>query len=150
MSKKVRVSNYNTFKVGLNYMDGIKSVWVPAGGYLNVPEEEVDYINSTSSLFKRKILVIEDEDKNEDLGYDSNGVANYTNEEIKELLKGHLNKIKSVLADESEKHVIDRVIAVAREDDSLNVNKVKFLEEWSGYEFRLLDKAEEIDKKDGS
>lgn len=123
-------------------MDGIKSVVIPPKGYLSIPEEEIDYINSTSSVFKRKILIIENEEKNEDLGYDTNTVANFSDDEIRELIKGHLNKIKSVLANEKEKHVIDRVIAIAREFEDLSLNKVRFLEEWSGYQFKLMDEGE--------
>lgn len=142
MSKKIIVRNPNLFKVGLNFMDGIKSVVIPPKGYLSIPEEEIDYINSTSSVFKRKILIIENEEKNEDLGYDTNTVANFSDDEIRELIKGHLNKIKSVLANEKEKHVIDRVIAIAREFEDLSLNKVRFLEEWSGYQFKLMDEGE--------
>lgn len=142
MSKKMIVRNPNLFKVGLNFMDGIKSVVIPPKGYLSIPEEEIDYINSTSSVFKRKILIIENEEKNEDLGYDTNTVANFSDDEIRELIKGHLNKIKSVLANEKEKHVIDRVITIAREFEDLSLNKVKFLEEWSGYQFKLMDEGE--------
>lgn len=146
MSKKLKVKNPNVFKVGLNFMDGIRSVVVPPKGYLPIPEEEIDYINSTSSIFKRKMLIIENEEKNEDLGYDTDSVANYSDNEIRELIKGHLNKIKSVLTDEKEKHVVDRVVTIAREFDDLSLNKIKFFEEWSGYQFRLIDEAE-TDKK---
>lgn len=144
MSKKIKVINPNVFKVGLNFMDNIRSAVVPPKGYLMVPEDEVDYINSTSSLFRRKILIIESEEKNEDLGYNKNSVANYTDDEIRELVKGHLNKIKSVLVNEKEKHVIDRVISIARENDELAMSKVKYFEEWSGYQFRLPDDVEDI------
>lgn len=144
MSNKIKVLNPNSFKVGLNFMDGVKAIAVPPKGYIPIPEDEVDYINSTSSIFKRKMLVIESSEKNEDLGYSTDTVANFTDSEIEELVKGHLNKIKSVLANEKEKHVIDRVINIARNVEDLSLNKVKYFEDWSGYQFRLIDEAEQV------
>lgn len=135
--KKVKVMNPNSFKVGLNFMDGIKSTIVPPKGYVSIPEEEVDYINSTSSIFRRKILIIDEPEKNQDLGYAEKTLANYTDEEIVELIKGHLNKTKAVLEKEKERHVIDRVISLARSIDELSINKIEYLEKWSGYQFRL-------------
>lgn len=139
MSKKIKVINPNVFDIGIKFMDGIKSTVIAPNGYRLIPEEEIDYINSTSNMFRRKILLIDDNEKNEEFGYETRTVANYTNEEIKELIKGHLNKMKSVLAQEREKHVIDRVIAIAKEDKDLSVSKMRYLEEWSGYQFVMIE-----------
>lgn len=144
MAKKIKIINPNAFEVGINFMDGVKSTIIPSKGYRLIDEEEVDYINSTSNMFRRKMLIIDDIEKNIEFGYDVRTIANYTDDEIRELIKGNINKMKSVLSNEKEKHVIDRVIAIAKEFDDLNLNKVKFLEEWSGYDFKSL---EEGDKK---
>jgi hypothetical protein len=139
MSKKIKVVNPNVFDIGIRFMDGIKSTVITPNGYRLLPEEEVDYINSTSNMFRRKMLLIDDNEKNTEYGYENRTVANYSNDEIRDLIKGHLNKIKAVLADEREKHVIDRVIAVAKEDKDLSVNKMRYLEEWSGYKFEMIE-----------
>jgi hypothetical protein len=144
VAKKIKIINPNAFEVGINFMDGVKSTIIPSKGYRLIDEEEVDYINSTSNMFRRKMLIIDDIEKNIEFGYDVRTIANYTDDEIRELIKGNINKMKSVLSNEKEKHVIDRVIAIAKEFDDLNLNKVKFLEEWSGYDFKSL---EEGDKK---
>ncbi|MCI1763642.1 hypothetical protein [Heyndrickxia oleronia] len=139
MSKKIKVINPNVFDIGINFMDGIKSTVIPPKGYRSIPEEEIDFINSTSNMFRRKMLIIDDVEKNKEFGFEVRTVANYSDDEIRDLIKGHLNKIKSTLVDEKEKHVVDRVIGLAREFEDLNLNKVKYLEEWSGYQFRLLE-----------
>ncbi|MFL1672457.1 hypothetical protein [Paenibacillus dendritiformis] len=139
MSKKIKVINPNVFDIGIKFMDGIKSTVIAPNGYRLILEEEIDYINSTSNMFRRKMLLIDDNEKNKEFGYETRTVANYTNEEIKGLIKGHLNKMKSILAGEKEKHVIDRVITIAKEDKDLSVSKMRYLEEWSGYQFGMIE-----------
>lgn len=148
MANKVKVLNFNPFKVGINFSDGVKSVTIPPyrngrPGSLSVDVEEIYYVHSTSSTFSRKFLIIDDPEINKELGLEGRTVANYTEDEIRDLIKGNINKMKSVLENEKEKHVIDRVINIAKDIDDLHLNKVKFLEEWSGIKFEHLQPKED-------
>jgi hypothetical protein len=143
MAKKVKVTNPNQFAVGLRLMDGLKEIPVFAKSFTMLPEDEIYFINNMCTLFKKKFLLIEDDEINEILGFKEKTVVNLSDEEIADLLKGNLPKMKKELEQIKEKHIIDRVVKVVKTIEDLHVNKIKFLEEWSGYDFNTLTSKEE-------
>jgi hypothetical protein len=145
-NKKVKLVNPNAFMVGLKLMDGIREVIVHPKSFVLLDEDEVYYINNMSRIFSHKHLLIDDVEINQNLGYAEKPVIGLSDEEIKTLLRGTINKIKDALANVTEKHEIDRVISVAKGMDDLQKNKLTYLQEWSGYDFDQLATTDE-DKK---
>jgi hypothetical protein len=135
--KKVKVTNPNAFRVGLKLMDGIREIVVHPNSFVLLDPNEIYYINNMSRTFSKKHLIIDDEEINRDLGYEKS-VMNLTNQEIETLLKGNIAKLKKDLGDITEKHIIDKVISIAKGMDDLNKGKLSFLKEWSGYDFDQL------------
>jgi hypothetical protein len=135
--KKVKVTNPNAFRVGLKLMDGIREIVVHPNSFVLLDPNEIYYINNMSRTFSKKHLIIDDEGINRDLGYEKS-VMNLSNQEIETLLKGNIAKLKKDLGDITEKHIIDKVISIAKGMDDLNKGKLSFLKEWSGYDFDQL------------
>lgn len=148
--KKVKLSNPNAHRVGLKLMDGIREMVVHPKSFVVVDEMEVYFINSMSRIFSSKHLIIEDETIASDLGYNTNSVGTLSDASISEILKGNILKMKKELEDITEKHIIDKIINVAKGIEDLAKNKITFLQEWSGYDFDQLveEVTEEVIKKD--
>ncbi|TVY09965.1 hypothetical protein [Paenibacillus cremeus] len=143
-NKKVKLVNPNPFAHGLKLMDGIREINIAGGSFTLLDEDEVYFINSVSRTFSHKHLLIADPEINQALGYAEKPVIGLSDEEIKTLLRGTINKIKDTLVNVTEKHEIDRVIDVAKGMEDLQRNKITYLQEWSGYDFdQLVDTGKE-------
>lgn len=142
LDKKVKITNPNNFMIGLKLMDGIREIPVYPNSFVILDSNEVFYINNMCTLFKRGMLIIEDDEINEMLGFTKNKVYNLTSEEIEKTLKGSVKKIKEELSDIKEKHIKDRIVKVAKEMD-LPASKIKVVEEITGYNFEQLIENEE-------
>jgi hypothetical protein len=136
--KKVKVINPNNFMVGLKLMDGVREVVVHPNSFIMLDANEIYYINNMCRIFSKKHLLIDDEQINQDLGYAEKTVINLSNEEIVKMLKGSFPQLKKELENITEKHIIDKVISIAKTIDDLPKNKIAFLQEWSGYDFEQL------------
>lgn len=133
MAKKVKVFNRNKFNVGIILMDGIRQMNINPNSFVIIDEDEVYYINSISSLFRKSILTVEDEEVNLNLGFVEKNPNVITEQEIEELLKGNHLKMKKNLGMLTEKHVKDRVYEVAKKiAKDLTGAKLKFIEEFTG------------------
>lgn len=142
-NNKVKLVNPNSHMVGLKLMDGVREVVVNPKSFNFVDRDEVLVINSTSRIFSAKHLIIDDEELAAELGYVEKGIESLTDKEITEILKGNHLKIKKTLDGITEKHLIDRVITIAKGISDLATNKVKILSEWSGYDVNQLVSDEE-------
>jgi hypothetical protein len=142
MSNKVKISNPNKFRVGLKLMDGVKEVVVHPkkkgtkdDPFIMLDSDEVYFINNMSSIFQRKMLIVHDDEVNQNLGLDTkDDVAFLSNDEIEEILKGNFLAMKKKFTDVKDRHLINRIIDVAKGIDDLAQGKIKFLAEISGYE----------------
>jgi hypothetical protein len=141
--RKVKVINPNNYKVGLKSMDGIREYVVHENNFILLDENEIYYTNNMSRIFSHKHLIIDDEQINQDLGYAEKTVANLDNDEIVKILKGTITNIKKELEGITEKHVIDKVIRVAKTIEDLPKNKITYLQEWSGYDFDQIVDTED-------
>jgi hypothetical protein len=146
---KVKIINKNGHRVGLRLMDGIREVTVQANSFTLLDENEIYFINSTSKTFSGKHLKIENDEINTNLGYEIDSVDTLSDDEIVDLLKGSLAKIKKEFETISEKHIIDKVINVAKTVDDLAKNKITYLQEWSGYDFdQLVEETDDSNKEE--
>jgi hypothetical protein len=143
MAEKIKIKNPNKHMVGIRLMDGVRELAVPPGASILIDKDEVYFLNSFCKLFSKKHLVIEDNSINEELGYAVKTVDSFTDQEFETLLKGSISKIKKELEGIEEKHITDRVIAVAKNIDDIAQNKLKFLAEWSGYDLEQLINKDE-------
>lgn len=144
-SEKIRVVNPNPFNVGLKLMND-REVLVKAKGFYVLNRDDVEYIQNISRTFEKSHLLVEDDEFNLKHGFTKKSIASFTTEEITSLLKGTIAKIKKELEDVTEKHLIDKVIEVAKNIDDLAKNKITFLQEWSGYDFDQLILDDEENK----
>lgn len=152
LGKKVKVRNPNPFRVGLKLMDGLREVVVHPNSFVTLDSDDVYFLNNMCTLFQRKILLVEDDEINEDLGLkvkdtEEIEIIGLSDKEIEELLKGNILKLKKELGQVTEKHIIDKVIRVAKGIEDLHVNKIKYLSEFSGYDFEQIIKTDDEDKK---
>lgn len=142
-NKKVKVSNPYNFRQGLKLMDGVREVVVHPKNFVWLDEDEIYFINNMATTFQRRKLIVHDDEVNRNLGLDvKDDVVSYTDEEIKEILLGNFMQMKKKLGDVKDKHVINRIIQVAKGLDELATGKIKFLQEISGYDFDELLKSE--------
>lgn len=145
--RKVKVINPNSYKVGLKSMDGLREYVVHENSFIMLDENEIYYINNMSRIFSKKHLIIDDERINQDLGYTEKNVAVLGADEITKMLKGTVASIKKELEGITEKHLIDKVISVAKTIEDLPKNKITLLQEWSGYDFDQLVETEDNQEK---
>lgn len=152
MGRMIKVSNPNRFRVGLKLMDGVKEVFVEKkkpgtkeDPFIWIDEDEVYFINNMCSIFQRKMLIIHDEEVNRNLGLNvEDDVGFLSDEQIKEILTGNFLTMKKKFSDIKDKHLINRIIANAREIEDLAMGKVKHLSDISGYSVdEILNKGDE-------
>jgi hypothetical protein len=142
-NNKVKVSNPYNFRQGLRLMDGVREVIVHPKSFVLLDADEVYYINNMSSVFARKKLIVSDDTVNQNLGIDiKEDIVSLNDKEIKEILAGNFMTMKKKLSDVTDKHLINRVVEIARDVEDLAQGKLKFLQEISGYDFDQLMKSE--------
>jgi tmRNA-binding protein len=139
MAKQIKVSNPYPFRQGLKLMDGIREIVVHPKSFVMLDENEIYYINNMSTVFQRRKLIIHDDKVNKNLGLDfKDDISSLTDEEIKTILAEGSAAIKSKLANVKGKHVIDRIVDIAKEMDDLSKGAINALQEVSGYNFEQL------------
>lgn len=136
--QNVKLINKNKHDVGIKLMDNIREINVRPDSFTYVSRDDVLYINSISRIFSKKHLIIDDDELNQILGYSEKGIESFSDKEIEDLLKGNVSKLKKQLEDVTEKHLIDKVIGIAKNMSELTTAKVKYLSEWSGYDLNQL------------
>lgn len=149
---KIKVYRYRTTPYIVNFPTptGVQSYQFAGNkkgkkDFKMLPSEVVQWLQMSTSCFKKGQLVIEKEEipKDSEVYIDETELEEYkknthTREEVEEILKGNFPKMKSILKDitsESEKRFF---VDVAKEINIDSVGKRKFLAEWIGVDVELL------------
>jgi hypothetical protein len=143
LDKKVRVINPNKSLVGLRLMDG-REIVVHPGSFVILDANNISYLNNMCTLFRKGVLVIEDNEINEFLGLDK--TYNVTDEEIKEILGKSAKIIQAKMEALNEKHILDRFVIIAKDLD-LPASKLKVIENITGINIQQLIDYDNEDKK---
>ena len=127
---KVKVFNPNTFDVGISLINPPREQNIKGGSFTVLEPDDIYYLNSICTLFKRGHLVIEDQEIKENLGFiETSNIK--SKQEIESILKGNFLKMKSELNKISEPHLIDLVYNVAKSiSDDLNGSKLKYISQF--------------------
>ena len=138
--RKIRLDNPHKFDVGVIVSsDKPAGTNVRHGSFLMVSQDELDYINSTSSLLKRGSLRIHNAEKEkieEVVGVEIENNANFmSDEDIRKKLSGNANQLRKWLDSDIEPFVLDRIAEIAAEMN-LSLNKIQVLQDKiPNYEF---------------
>lgn len=124
---KVKVINDNIFPVGMKLMDNVRELVIRPKSFLFIEQDEVQYIDSVSKLFKEGIIYCEDTKVMEEMGHENNPNL-ITEEEIKKALALSVSKIKEAFKDIEAKHTIDKIVEIVKKSD-LTQSKIKAIEE---------------------
>lgn len=129
MTKKIKVINDNKFDIGLSINIGSpRKTVVKAKSFIQLEQDEVYYIDSTSRTFRDGYLRIEDVETKEMMGQAEENPNAISEEEIEKLLAGNIQKMKKELKEITSKHAIDKVISKAKDMD-LTAGKLKIIQE---------------------
>jgi len=133
MGKKVKVYNRNKFDVGIKLINPNREQNIKGGSFTIIEDDDIYYLNTISSLFRRGMLVVEDEEVNINLGFADIRPVTRTDAEIEAILRGNFLKMKSELLAITEnfmKHAIFKVASTIA--DELSGSKIKFISEFCG------------------
>lgn len=128
--KNIRLYNTQKFDVGVKLLDNDRGMNVRAGGFIQISENDVAYINSISSVLRRGMLRIEKEKETllQEIGIEPETDPNFIDAEgIKKKLNMSAKKIEEWLASVQEEYILDKVYDVAMEMN-LPLNKIKVLQ----------------------
>ena len=128
--KNIRLYNPQKFDVGVKLLDNDRGMNVRAGGFIQISENDVAYINSISSILRRGMLRVEKEKETlmQEIGIEVENDPNFIDdEEIRKKLGMSAKKIEEWLATVTEEYILDRVYDVAMEMN-LTMNKIKVLQ----------------------
>lgn len=140
---KVKIVNKNKFDVGVKLINPVREQNIKAGSFAIVEEDDVFYLDSISTLFKKGVLVVESEKVNIDLGIVEKNPNAKTEGEIATLLKGNFLKMKKELSFITEPYAKDLVYFVAKSvAQDLNGLKLKYISEFCGRSI-LVDEIDE-------
>jgi len=132
---KIKVLNTNKFDVGISLINPPREQNIRAGSFTMLDSEDIYYLDSICTLFKRGYLTIQSEEVKEELGYIENNEGIKTEKEIEEILKGNFLKMKSSLGKITEPHIKDLVYLVTTKIyDDLNGSKLKFISQFCNRE----------------
>lgn len=117
--------------------------------FIDLDEDDILYLNSWCTLFKRGYLTIENpsDELLMKMGIKKDSSIFLTDEQIRALLSGKLtSKKKEEIEKITEPEIKYKVMEIARSME-LTMPWIKFLEEWSGIEYRYKDEeiGEEVD-----
>lgn len=138
--QKFRVLNPHDFNVGIITSDKPFGLNIAPHSFTMLTQDEIDFLNSTSSLFRRGFLRVEGEKQKEvaaSLGIDIENNANFmSDEDIKKKLSGNANQLRKWLdGGKIEPYVLNRIADIAKEMN-LSANKLAVLKEkLPDYEF---------------
>lgn len=129
MVSKIKVYNPQKFDVGVKTLDNQVGINIKAGSFALLDENDIAYITSTSTLFERGLLRVDDE-HNETLqssGVDPVNNPNYIDDaDIRKILSGSQKKIAEWLNTINEEYILERVYDIANDMD-LTAGKIKVL-----------------------
>lgn len=136
---KMRVVNDNKFIVGMRFDDGTNRELIFRPGQTRIMEEiDVANFDATSKLFQRGILKIQEKDKAEAIGIDTDIPNALSLEDAEEILKLQAPAMKNKLAKITAKHAIDKVIEAAKSPKSnLTQPKIKIINDL--FQINILD-----------
>lgn len=129
-TKNIRLYNLQKFDVGVKLLDNDRGVNVRAGGFIQISEDDIAYINSISSVLRRGMLRIEKEKEilMQEVGIDTDSDPNFiTDEEIQKKLGMSAKKIDEWLATVEEEYIKERIFNIAI-GMNLTMSKIKVLQ----------------------
>jgi hypothetical protein len=128
---KVKVFNPNPFDVGVSLINPVREQNIKGGSFTVLDPDDIYYLNSICTLFKRGHLVVEDPEVRENLGFFEEEVTIKSKQEIEAILKGNFLKMKAELSKITEPHLIDLVYTIAKSiSDDLNGSKLKYISQF--------------------
>ena len=127
---KFKVINDNPFVIGMRFFDN-REVVIRPKSFTLLSDTDIHYVNSISKLFQEGTIYCEDENMMIEMGYVEKNTNVITEEEIKNIFKGSVAKIKEALLKITAKHAIDKVIEIAKQSD-LPASKISVIEEVFG------------------
>jgi hypothetical protein len=135
MDEKYKVENRNNFAVGITLQNPYREQNIMPMSFAKLSKDEIAYVDSISTLFKRGMLFVDDEEINEMLGYNEVNKNIISEDEIKTLLKGNISNMKKRFNQLDEIHAKNKVIKVLKEIGAdLTMKKVKWLKDFFGKE----------------
>lgn len=129
-TKNIRLYNPQKFDVGVKLLDNDRGVNVRAGGFIQISEDDIAYINSISSVLRRGMLRIEKEKEilMQEVGIDTDSDPNFiTDEEIQKKLGMSAKKIDEWLTTVEEEYIKERIFNIAI-GMNLTMSKIKVLQ----------------------
>lgn len=127
--KNVRIYNPQKFTVGIVTQDKPLGIAIKPGSFAIISEDDVSYIASVSSIFRRGVLRL-DEDNNDllmGIGINVAKEVNYCDEEdIRKKLSGTAKALGEWLDNIHEDYILDKIFDVAKEMN-LPASKIKVL-----------------------
>lgn len=128
--KNIRLYNPQKFDVGVKLLDNDRGMNVRAGGFIQISENDVAYINSISSVLRRGMLRVEKEKEIllQEVGIAPETDPNFIDDEaIRKKLSMSAKKIEEWLQTVQEEYIRDRIYDIAMEMN-LPLNKIKVLQ----------------------
>jgi hypothetical protein len=128
MEEMLVLKNPQKFNVGIVTYDKKEGVNIAPGSFALVTQRELNYLDSTSTLLRRGILFVEENDEAmQKIGIDMATNPNFiSDEEIKKKLSGTTKKMKEWLDTVTEGYILDRIYDVAM-GMNLSIDKVNAL-----------------------
>ena len=128
--KNIRLYNPQKFDVGVKLLDNDRGMNVRAGGFIQISENDVAYINSISSILRRGMLRVEKEKEIllQEVGIAPETDPNFIDDEaIRKKLSMSAKKVEEWLQTVQEEYIRDRIYDIAMEMN-LPLNKIKVLQ----------------------
>jgi len=130
---KVKVFNRNKFDIGVKLINPVREQNIKSGSFTIMDEDDIYYLDTICTLFKRGMLVVDDENVNLQLGFMEKSSNIKTEDEIKNILTGNFLKMKKDLSLITEAHTKDLVYNVAKSiGNELSGSKLKYIAEFCG------------------
>lgn len=133
--KKVKVINNVHSVVGfyLNPLPESFRILPKQGAFLNLTEEELDYININQAIIQKGLIWIDDKDLRVKYGLEtSDGEKTNANilqyEEIKELVNGNYKKLEKAIGEITENAILLQFVEAAREVNLDSKAKIDIIE----------------------
>lgn len=141
---KVKVFNRNKFDIGIRLMNPVREQNIKAGSFTVVDEDDVYYLDTICSLFRKGKLVVEDETVLNNLGITEKNPNTITETEIITILKNaNFLKMKKELSEIVEPHAIALVYQTVKNmANELSGAKLKYLSKFCGRDLLIEDISE--------
>lgn len=131
---KHKVYNKNKFNIGIRLINPTREQNIIAGSFAMLDDDDIYYLNTICTLFKRGMLVLDDDEVNTNLGFVESNPNCKSDDDIKEILKTpNILKMKKELSTITEPHIKDAVFRIAKSmADSMTISKLKCISEFCG------------------